>query len=124
MTQCRGTNLSGSTEIMDSSVVVMLQVRVIGRAVGNFSGRLDLDAVVSESRLVSSALLHVACCRGRVASQLAECLVGMTAGTSADRHALGQVLFLRMLGKRTVASCWCCSNPRFLLCRCLARWRS
>lgn len=62
---------------MDSSVVLMLQVRVIGRAVGDFSGRLDLDAVVSESRLVSSALLHAACCRGRVSSQLAECLVGM-----------------------------------------------
>lgn len=28
-------------------------VRVIGRAVGDFSGSLDLDAVVSESRLVS-----------------------------------------------------------------------
>lgn len=60
MTQCRGTNLSGSAEMMGSSVVLMLQVRVIGRAVGDFSGRLDLDAVVSESRLVSSALLHAA----------------------------------------------------------------
>jgi hypothetical protein len=27
-------------------------VRVIGRAVGTFSGQLDLDAVVAESRLV------------------------------------------------------------------------
>lgn len=30
-------------------------VRVIGRAVGDFSGSLDLEAVVSESRLVSAA---------------------------------------------------------------------
>ena len=37
-------------------------VRVIGRAMGGFSGSLDLDAVVSESRLVTTQMnksMHV-----------------------------------------------------------------